>query len=132
MPISAKLPGLREPGTYAMYVIEVSKDPSKSGYPMLTLLWKEIDGERGVKEWFAFLPKEHKASHITPERLAKLKMALGLPTMAKGEDFIGKRALVTLRMGKPNAEGKTYTEVHFVAPLKEQNNEAPSNTDYSF
>lgn len=128
MPITTKVEGLREPGTYPMMIIEVCRDPSKSGYPMLTLLWKEINGSRGVKEWIAFLPKEHKYHTLAPEKLAKLKMVLGLPQTAKAEDFVGKKGLVTLKMGKENAEGKSYTEVHYVNPYTEAPS-APASSD---
>ncbi len=105
MPIATKVPGLRTPGEYPFMIVEISKDNSKAGNPMLTVLAKRVDGDEGLRSWF--VAKNQKAL----AELAKLKLACGLPPQAKGEDLVGCKFIGKVTLDPPNAEGKQFSRL---------------------
>jgi hypothetical protein len=149
VPIQTELKGIREAGTYSMMVVEVSKDPPKNGGRMLTILWKQLDGGLGVRQWLTFQYKNKQTGQLvespyTPKEFERLKFTLGLPPNAMGEDLVGKKALVTLALdepkqaldqsGQPKMDPTTgqpvmvqWTKITNIAPLTEVTKSAADN-----
>jgi len=113
MAFATKIPGLKKAGTFPMLCVEISKDPSKAGRPMLAVLWKSLDPENegAASQWMVM------NLSFGQEAFTKAKIALGLPMTAKGDDLVGNKAMITLRLKEPNAEGKVFSEVVEVKPF---------------
>lgn len=92
---------LKEPGTYAVMVIGVGDKPSSKGDPMLTVTFKELQGEgREINSYF--VPKYE----FMAKNLQKFKMAIGAAIGDKKESFLGKKCLISVRLQqvKPGQE----------------------------
>ena len=92
---------LKEPGTYQALIINAEATKSKKGDDMLTVTFKQIGGEAGEIRAY-FVPKYK----FMAERLAELKVAIGVSPMAKLHDLLGKKCLIGVRMQevKPGQE----------------------------
>lgn len=86
---------LREPGTYAVLIIGAKVGPNKKGDDMLTLTFKEIQGDREICGYY--VPKHANMM----DALAKLKTAVGVTPFAKKEELLGKKLLIGVRSQRP-------------------------------
>lgn len=111
MPIVTKLKGLKTPGEYPLMVMEISKDPSKAGNPMLTVQFKVIDGDEGIRSWYVAKNKG------AMKELAELKLACGLPPQAVGEDLLGCKVIGVVALDPPTADGKVFSRIKSVRPM---------------
>lgn len=113
MPINDKTPGIRKEGTYPMMVVEICRDPSKAGNKMLTVQWKSLDPDNpgAARQWMVM---SGKGAEWGAKAFAHHKIIAGLAPTALGEELVGTKAMVTLRLKAPDDKGKQYTEIERV------------------
>lgn len=93
---------LKEPGTYEAMIIAADAGQSKKGDPMLTVTFKEIGGKGGGEIRSYFVPK----FEFMAQKLAELKLSVGVSPTAKKEDLLGKKVVIGVRtqIVKPGQE----------------------------
>lgn len=116
---------LKEPGTYEALIINAEAKKSKAGDDMLVITFKQIGGNGGEINGY-FVPK----FKFMAERLAELKLSVGVGPMAKKDELLGKKLIIGVRIQevKPGKErinektGQPYppsSEVFQFLPFKE-------------
>jgi hypothetical protein len=91
---------LKEPGQYEALIIAAEAGHSKNGDAMLTITFKDMKDGGEIRGYF--VPK----FPFLQERLAQLKLAVGVGPMAKKDEMLGKKLVIGVRMQqvKPGKE----------------------------